>query len=396
MPDGGDLISARLVAGIGEVPAAAWDACAGDDQPFLSHAFLRALEDSGSASAETGWLPQHLIAEDNAGHIVGCVPMYLKSHSLGEYVFDHGWAQAFARAGGEYYPKLQVAVPFTPVMGPRLLTAPGVDTASVRVALAGALAELVRRFGVSSLHVTFCTAEEAEILRRAGWLIRRGVQYHWHNAGYASFDDFLSALTHERRKAIRRERRGVAEQGVVVETLEGPAITPRHWNEFFHHYTAISDRKWGYPYLTRDCFARLHAAMSRQIVLVLARKDGICIGGAFNLRSRDALYGRNWGGRPEFRFVHFEACYYQAIEYAIRHRLARVEAGAQGEHKVRRGYAPVATWSAHWIAHRGLRRAVAEFLAHETPAIIEEAEELGAHLPFRDAPAPFAGRLPGR
>lgn len=383
MPDGGDAITLHVVERIAKVRAADWDACAGTDIPFLNHAFLDALEASGSATAEAGWLPQHVVAEDAEGRVVAVVPMYLKSHSYGEYVFDHGWAQAYERAGGRYYPKLQVAVPFTPVAGPRLLIRGDVERAAIVPSLIEALARIAQRRRVSSLHVTFCTAGEAEAFRRAGWLVRRGMQYHWHNRGYATFDDFLRELTHERRKAIRRERRGVADQGISLERLTDAAIEPRHWELFFDFYTSTSDRKWGYPYLTRDFFDRLGGALAGRVVLVMAKKNGRYIGAALNLVGGDAIYGRNWGCRGEHKFLHFEACYYQAIEHAIANGLARVEAGAQGEHKIRRGYLPAATWSAHWIADPPFRRAVADFLARETPLMVHEAEELGEHGPFR-------------
>ena len=383
MPDGSETLALRVVDRIAAIPAKAWNACAGGENPFTTHAFLAALEASGSVSDETGWLAQHLIAEDAGGRIVAVVPLYLKSHSYGEYVFDHGWAQAYMHAGGRYYPKLQVAVPFTPVTGHRLLVRPAIDRPAIEPALISGLEQVAKRAGVSSLHVTFCTKSEAEAFRRAGWLIRRGVQYHWHNRGYSTFDQFLAQLTHERRKAIRRERRGVAEQGIAIETLTGDAITRAHWDTFFRFYTSTSDRKWGNPYLTRDFFARLGAVMPERVVLFLARKEGAYIGGALNLRGGDTLYGRNWGCRGDHKFLHFEACYYQAIDYAIAHKLARVEAGAQGEHKIRRGYLPEMTWSAHWIANSSFRQAVADFLARETPSVVEEADDLAAHSPFR-------------
>ena len=386
MPDGGDAITVRMVERIGDVPAAEWDACAGADNPFVSHAFLEALEASHSAVAKTGWAPRHIVAEDAQNRIVGVVPMYLKSHSYGEYVFDHGWADAYRRAGGEYYPKLQVSVPFTPVPGPRILVRPGDQAADVRIALVEALAAIADRIGVSSLHVTFCTDDEAAAFDAAGWLIRHGRQFHWQNGGYRTFDDFLGALSHSRRKSIRKERREVAAQGLTIDALTGAAIEPRHWDAFFEFYMATSDRKWGSPYLTRDFFHRLGAAMADRVLLVLPRRGSDYVAGALNLIGRDALYGRNWGSHGEFPFLHFEACYYQAIEFAIARGLQRVEAGAQGEHKIQRGYLPVPTYSAHWIADAGFRKAVAEFLQRETEMVEYEISELAGHSPFKETP----------
>lgn len=383
MPDGSDAISVKLVERIAEIDPAAWDACAGTDNPFVTHAFLHALEASGSATAETGWLPQHVVAEDADGHIVGVVPMYLKSHSYGEYVFDHGWADAYRRAGGRYYPKLQVAVPFTPVTGPRVLVRPHRARAAIRNTLIGALARIAERQRVSSLHVTFCTAEERSAFESAGFLIRTGMQYHWENRGYATFDDFLAALSHDKRKSIRRERREVAAQGFEILPLTGPEIRPEHWDAYHDLYVSIFDRKWGAPYLTRDFFHRLGAVMADRVLLVMVRQQGRWVAGALNLIGTDTLYGRNWGARGEFRFLHFEACYYRAIEFAIGRGLRRVEAGAQGEHKIQRGYLPVPTYSAHWIRDAGFRDAVAHFLARETELIRNEMTALAAHSPFK-------------
>jgi predicted N-acyltransferase len=383
MPDSGEAIAIRLVESIETIGADAWDACAGADNPFLTYAFLHALEASGSATAETGWRPQHLVAEDSRGRIVGVAPMYLKNHSYGEYVFDHGWADAYRRAGGRYYPKLQVSVPFTPVTGPRLLIAERPDRATLRAALVEALEAVADRLRVSSLHVTFCTGEEAEAFAAGGFLIRSGFQYHWENRGYRSFDDFLAALNHGKRKSIRKERRDVAAQGAEVVTLTGDDLRPEHWDKFFEFYHATSDRKWGSPYLTRDFFARLHETMADKVVLMMARKGGRWVAGALNLLGRDAIYGRNWGSYGEFRFLHFEACYYRAIDVAIERGLARVEAGAQGEHKVQRGYLPQPTWSAHWIRDPGFRDAVARFLQQETTLIRHEMAELREHSPFK-------------
>jgi len=383
VPDGGDAITVRIVERISDVAAADWDACAGSDNPFVSHAFLEALEASRSAVAQTGWAPRHVVAEDAESRIVGVVPMYLKSHSYGEYVFDHGWADAYRRAGGRYYPKLQVSVPFTPVPGPRLLVRPGADAAGVRAALVEALAAIAERLGVSSLHVTFCSAHETALFEAAGWLIRHGRQFHWRNGGYRNFDDFLAALSHSRRKAIRKERREVAAQGLEIDALTGPDIEPRHWDAFFEFYIATSDRKWGSPYLTRDFFHRLGAAMADRVLLILPRRGTEYVAGALNLIGRDTLYGRNWGSHGDFPFLHFEACYYQAIEFAIARGLTTVEAGAQGEHKIQRGYLPVPTYSAHWIADAGFRKAVASFLERETEMVECEISDLAGHSPFK-------------
>ncbi|HEX9461724.1 MAG TPA: GNAT family N-acetyltransferase [Alphaproteobacteria bacterium] len=383
MPDGGDALTVRMAERIAEIPAAAWNACADPANPFVSYAFLEVLEASRSVAAKAGWAPRHIVAEDAQGRVVGVVPLYLKSHSYGEYVFDHGWADAYERAGGRYYPKLQAAVPFTPVPGPRLLVRPGGDAAAIRQALIESLAEITERLGVSSLHVTFCTADEAAAFKAAGWLIRNGRQFHWNNNGYKSFDDFLAALSHSRRKSIRRERRQVAEQGIEIDALTGSAIEPRHWDAFFEFYIATSDRKWGSPYLNRDFFHRLGAAMADRVLLVLPRQGKSYIAGALNLIGADTLYGRNWGSHGEFPFLHFEACYYQAIDFAIRHGLQRVEAGAQGEHKIQRGYLPVPTFSAHWIPDSGFRKAVASFLVRETEMIEHEVAALAGHSPFK-------------
>ncbi len=385
MPDGREAIEVQVVSRIAQLPAAEWDACAGPDNPFVSHAFLAALEDSGSASPETGWLPQHLAIADERGRLMGCAPLYLKSHSYGEYVFDWGWAEAYERAGGRYYPKLQSSVPFTPVTGPRLLVRP--DAAREREEVAGTLiagmAGMAERQGVSSLHVTFALEDEWRALGAAGFLKRSGLQYHWINRGYASFEDFLGALTARKRKAIRRERRKVAESGVALRCVSGAEIKTRHWDAFHRFYVATAEKKWGSPYLNREFFARLAESLAERVVLVMAEHDGRIVAGALNLVGGEALYGRNWGCIGHYKFLHFEACYYQAMEYAIAHGLARVEAGAQGEHKVQRGYLPVETYSAHWIRDPGLREAVARFLESERIPLEHEKAALEAHSPFR-------------
>ncbi|HSR71091.1 MAG TPA: GNAT family N-acetyltransferase, partial [Kiloniellales bacterium] len=295
MPDGTDAIAVRVLGDITDVAAEAWDSCAGTGNPFVSHAFLRALEESGSVRAETGWQPQHLVIEDPAGGLLGAAPLYLKSHSYGEYVFDWGWAEAYERAGGRYYPKLQASVPFTPVPGPRLLVRPDADRSAARSALIAAMVELTRRLGLSSVHVTFATEPEWRALGAAGFLQRSGRQFHWENRDYASFDDFLAALSSRKRKMIRKERRKVAESELEIRTLQGKAIEPRHWDAFYRFYRATSDRKWGSPYLTREFFHRLGETMSERVVLIVAEDRGRPVAGALNLVGDEAIYGRNWG-----------------------------------------------------------------------------------------------------
>ncbi len=380
---GADDLQVKLVQGIGQIKARDWDACIGPEQPFLRHAFLSALEDSGSASQRTGWLPLHLVAE-SGGELIGCAPMYLKSHSYGEYVFDWGWANAYERAGGRYYPKLQVAVPFTPVPGPRLLIRPDCGGAA-RAMLVHGLVSAAEQLGVSSLHVTFCREDEWHELGAAGLLKRQGLQYHWHNRDYRDFDDFLASLKHGRRKTIRKERERVREQGLSIEVLTGAALTPEIWNVFYPFYRSTVDKRWGGAYLTKRFFERLGETMPEQVVLVLARHEGRYVAGALNLIGEDTLYGRVWGCRRQFEFLHFEACYYRAIEFAIERCLARVEAGAQGPHKLQRGYEPVPTYSAHWIRDQGFRAAVERFLAQERAELACEMAELRELLPYRQS-----------
>lgn len=383
MADGGSPARVRVVERLSDVPAAEWDACAGPDNPFVGHAFLEALEASGSATAQTGWLPQHILVEDEGGHLLGAAPLYLKSHSYGEYVFDHGWAHALEQAGGRYYPKLQSAVPFTPVTGPRLLRRPGASV-EVTATLIAALLEVARAHKVSSLHVTFPTGEEWEQLGAAGFLQRSGQQFHWENQGYQSFDDFLNALNSRKRKQIRRERRDALASGLEIETLTGGDLETRHWDAFYRLYMAMTERKWGGGYLTREFFDLLHQRLADRVVLVLARQGKRYVAGALNLMGADTLYGRNWGVVGDFPFLHFEVCYYRALDFAISHGLKRVEAGAQGEHKIQRGYLPVPTYSAHWIRDPGFARAVASFLARERQAVEAEMTALEDELsPFR-------------
>jgi len=381
MPDGSSALTLTLHARIADIAAAEWDACAGEDNPFVGHAFLSALEDSGSAGARTGWLPQHAALRDGAGRLLAVAPMYAKSHSYGEYVFDHGWAHAFERAGGEYYPKLQVAVPFSPVPGPRLLRRP--DAGIAADALGRALVQACGELGLSSVHVTFCREAEWAALGGAGWLRRLGVQFHWENDGYRDFEDFLGALSSRKRKTLRRERRDANAAGLTFLTLRGEEIRPRYWDAFYRFYTATVDRKWGSAYLTRRFFPLLSERLGERVVLMLAEDRGTPVAAALNLAGSDALYGRNWGCRGEWPFLHFELCYYRAIDYAIAHGLKRVEAGAQGEHKIQRGYLPKPTFSAHWIEHAGLRRAIDAFLREERPEMRERMQRLATLSPFR-------------
>ena len=376
-------VEAHVLSAIAEIDAAAWDRCAGRENPFVRHAFLAALEESGSSVGETGWHPRHIVLKTQAGAILGAVPMYLKSHSYGEYVFDHGWADAFERAGGRYYPKLQASVPFTPVTGPRLLAPAGPQAAAVQTALLSTCVGLCDQAGVSSLHLTFPTEAEFTLMGEAGLLQRTGIQFHWLNEGYGCFDDFLAGLASRKRKQIRRERRAVAEAGLAITVLAGREIEERHWDAFFVFYRATGGRKWGVPYLTRPFFSLLGERMADAVVMVMVERDGKPVAGALNLVGSDALYGRNWGCIEEHRFLHFEACYYRAIDYAIAHGLKRVEAGAQGPHKLARGYLPVPTYSAHWVADPDLREAVARYLDRETTEIDREIAVLERHGPFR-------------
>ncbi len=371
---------------VADIGRDAWDACASPTgDPFVSFDFLDACEASGSAAPREGWAGRHLSLRDETNRVLGVMPLWLKGHSQGEYVFDHSWADAYERAGGRYYPKLLAAVPFTPVTGPRFLAHPDADAATVRqVLLQGAVA-LTERLGVSSLHINFPTEDDWTAMGEAGLLQRQDIQYVWRNGGYATFDVFLAALSSSRRKTIRRERRE-AQAGLDIRVLTGAEITDAHWDAFFAFYTDTGERKWGRPYLTRDFFARLGATMADRIALVMAFRDGAAIAGALNLIGTDALYGRQWGALVEVPFLHFELCYYQAIEFAIARGLSRVEAGAQGEHKIARGYLPSPVYSAHFIADPALREPVARYLDGERPAVAAEIDTMTTELsPFRQA-----------
>ncbi len=378
----------RIQHSIEDIPAAEWDACACPPQsprnPFLTHAFLHAAEASGSAVAERGWQAAHVCVEDAAGTLLAAAPAYLKSHSMGEYVFDHAWADAFARAGGNYYPKLLSAVPFTPATGPRLLTrADGEAGAVLRDQLITGCIEAARQLEVSSLHFNFLTRPEWERLGELGLLKRMDQQFHWRNEGYHSFDDFLAALASKKRKNLKRERREALSEGVSIEWVTGADLTEAHWDAFYAFYIDTGARKWGRPYLTREFFSRIGETMADEVLLILCRRAGRYIAGALNFIGSDTLYGRNWGCVEDHRFLHFETCYYQAIEFAIDRKLQCVEAGAQGAHKVARGYLPAATYSAHWIGHPGLRDAVAEYLQRERAWVSEDIDAVNAHSPYR-------------
>lgn len=381
-------VEVSILSGISDISESDWNACACPEaqdggrplDPFTTHRFLTALEASGSVGAGTGWTPRPMVARA-AGQVIAVAPLYLKSHSQGEYVFDHAWAEAFEQAGGRYYPKLQGAVPFTPVTGRRLLTRPGHEAAG-QGALLQAMAEVAEGAGLSSVHLTFCTEDEVTAATGAGWLHRTGMQFHWTNRGYGSFDDFLADLASRKRKALRKERERAQGFGGTIRSLTGDAILPEHWAAMWAFYQDTGGRKWGRPYLTRAFFDALHA-MRDEVLLVLAERDGIPVAGALNLIGREALFGRYWGCLEDHAFLHFELCYHQAVDWAIAHGLDRVEAGAQGEHKLARGYMPVLTHSAHLLTHPGLRRAVDEYLQAERPAIAGEIEALTDLGPFR-------------
>ena len=373
-------IQLKLTTSIAAVDAAEWNACAGENNPFLRHEFLLACEQSGSASADAGWQPAHLIARpSDKAPASGILPGYVKSHSRGEFVFDHGWADAFERAGGSYYPKLQHAVPFTPATGPRILAS---DSETRGLLLSGA-EEVCRQHGLSSAHSTFFEEDELAYYEAKDWLIRTGEQFHWFNRGYGSFEEFLDALSSRKRKAIRKERRAAAASGVDIVQLEGGEITEADWDDFWVFYQDTGARKWGSPYLTREAFSLFSELMPERLLLVLAKRNGKSIAGALNFVGGDCLFGRYWGTVEDIPFLHFELCYYQAQDAAIARGLSRVEAGAQGPHKLARGYEPVRTYSAHWIANPGLRAAVSDFLDHERAAVEQDVEALKAFTPFK-------------
>lgn len=389
-------ITIQVATSIAAIEPDLWDRCANPAappsetpdrsgeryNPFLSHAFLKALETSGAVGGRTGWSPAHVIVQEG-DTLVAAAPTYVKTHSQGEYVFDHAWAEAYARAGGHYYPKLQVAVPFTPATGRRFLVAAGYDESTMQGALAAGLAALRKEVKASSTHATFVTKAEWDSLGAQGWLQRTDQQFHFVNEGYAGFDDFLAALASRKRKNIKKERRDALENGITIEHLTGADIREQHWDAFFEFYMDTGSRKWGRPYLTRRFFSEVGSSMADRILLVMAKRAGRYIAGAINFIGDDALYGRNWGCVEEHPFLHFEVCYYQAIDFALSRGLQRVEAGAQGEHKLARGYRPTPTYSVHDIADPRLAAAIADYLDHERAYVESAVEQLGEHLPFR-------------
>jgi predicted N-acyltransferase len=377
----------RVLDSIGALPAADWDACANPpgmpNHPFIAHAFLKAIEDAGTVGGRSGWRPQHLVLETETGQVLGVAPAYLKGHSQGEYVFDHGWADAFQNAGGRYYPKLQIAVPFTPVPGRRFLVPPGPAHDAHEALLAHGARQIVERAGLSSWHATFVSEGEWERLGAQGFLQRVDQQYHWTNAGYGTFEEFLAALASRKRKAIRKEREAALAAGLTIRRVTGRDITEADWDAFYAFYMDTGSRKWGRPYLNRTFFSLLGQTMGDSCLLIFAERDGRPIAGALNLIGGDCLYGRYWGCIEQHPCLHFEVCYYQAIEIAIERKLARVEAGAQGDHKLARGYLPVATYSLHHIVDPGFRRAVDRFLREERAHVAEQREMLAEFAPFR-------------
>jgi predicted N-acyltransferase len=382
-------LTIAVTTGLGGVDATEWNTLAGSDNPFVSHAFLSSLEESGCVGKRSGWSPAHLIVSREGGSLVAAAPCYLKSHSMGEYVFDRGWAEAYEHAGGRYYPKLQVSVPFTPANGPRLLVRPGEDGATLRRILLSGLEAVRDQTDASSIHLTFLEDADRAAAAEAGYLIRTDQQFHWIDESFGSFDGFLDALASRKRKAIRRERREALAPGIEIEWVTGAAITEAHWDAFFAFYMDTGSRKWGRPYLSRHFFSLIGQRMADRILLVMAKRAGRYIAGAINFMGGEALYGRNWGALENHPFLHFEVCYYQAIEFALAHGLKRVEAGAQGEHKLARGYRPVTTYSAHHIADPGLRRAIADYLRRERLYVDEAHDEYEEAMPFRKGERPI-------
>jgi predicted N-acyltransferase len=386
-----DELSIRVERSFTAISPESWSRLSGTSKtanavpynPFLSHAFLSSLEESGSATAETGWLGHHLLLETEKGELIGALPGYLKNHSQGEYVFDHGWADAFERAGGHYSPKLQCSIPFTPATGPRLLVAEGFERRPVQSVIAEGLKEVVRQLGVSSAHVTFVPEDEISVFETDGYLHRTDQQFHFINDGYADHDAFLETLASRKRKALKKERRAALENGISIDWLTGSDLTERIWDQFFSFYMDTGSRKWGRPYLTREFYSLIGERMPEDILLVMARHNGRYVAGAINFIGSETLYGRHWGCIEDHPFLHFEVCYHQAIDFALAKGLKRVEAGAQGEHKLARGYLPVTTHSAHYVAHAGLRQAIGDYLARERDDVEHMNEILSEHSPFR-------------
>lgn len=391
-------LTVQTIGSIDEVPKEDWDKFLGASKtdsdvsqidsapeynPFISHSFLSALERSGSVSRETGWMPQHLVLSGPDGEILGALPSYIKSHSQGEYVFDHAFADAWERSGGQYYPKFQCSVPFTPATGPRLLLVPDIEQKSGQLALASALCQINDKYGFSSAHITFMPEDQAKNLSDVGFLLRTDQQFHFINDNYADYDAFLETLTSRKRKNLKKERRSALDNDISIEWLTGDQLTEEVWEIFFQFYMDTSSRKWGRPYLTREFFSMISESMADDILLIMAKRDGHYVAGAINFIGSDCLYGRHWGCIEDHPFLHFEVCYHQAIDYAIKHRLSRVEAGAQGQHKLARGYLPVTTYSAIYIPHEGFRNAVADYLDHERQEVGEIGEILKTRSPFR-------------
>jgi predicted N-acyltransferase len=383
-----DTVVAKIVQSLADIPAAEWDACAGDNNPFVSHAFLNALEESGCVSRRTGWGPVHLVIENETGGVEGCVPLYMKSHSQGEYIFDYGWADAYERAGGRYYPKLLSATPFTPATGPRLLARPGPGREQTLNRLTSALIGTLDHLDIATLSVNFPTEAEWLRLADAGFLRRTDQQFHWYNQDYDTFDDFLDELSSRKRKTIRRERRAAVEAGIDIEVLSGNDLREEHWDAFYRFYMDTGSRKWGRPYLNREFFSLINERMADRIVLIMCRRQGHYIAGALNFVGAEAIYGRHWGCIEDHRFLHFEVCYYRAIDYAIAHGLERVEAGAQGPHKIARGYLPTLIYSAHFIRDPGFRHAVADYLERERLEVKHNVDYLSDRTPFRRGERP--------
>ena len=377
-----DIPLIKTIQSLSEIREADWNACLTTDHPFVTYQFLKALEESGSVCAESGWMPYHLVLELNE-QIAGVAPMYVKGHSQGEYVFDHSWAHAYERAGGKYYPKLQLSVPFSPVTGPRLLVPEGPERKTRQRLLLQGAKQVATKLNLSSVHVTFLETAERDLMEAEGFLIRTGEQFHWVNEGYGSFDDFLAQLSSRKRKAIKKERKGAMENDLEFEIVSGNDIRETHWDAFFNFYMDTGSRKWGTPYLNRKFFSLLGESLGEAVVLFMVKRAGKYIAGALNLKSRDCLYGRYWGCIEDHRFLHFETCYYRAIDYAIEHGIKRVEAGAQGPHKLARGYLPTKTHSAHWLRDPGFHDAVADFLRAESREVDAEINYLAQHSPFR-------------
>lgn len=383
-------LTIAFLQSLDDIKATEWNACAGHDDPFTSHAFLSALEKSGSVGGETGWIPYHMVIRESDGAgdqlIRACMPLYVKSHSYGEYVFDHGWADAFVRAGGRYYPKLQCSVPFTPATGPRLLVHEGAlpdQIPLLKTALLDGLKQITEKLGCSSAHITFMKEDDARLAEQQGFLLRHDQQFHWQNQNYRTFDDFLDALSSRKRKQVRKERRTVDQSDIDIVTLTGASITDEHWDAFYRFYIDTGARKWGHPYLTREFFAEIGNTMADKVVLFMCRRGSRNIAGALNFLSCDTIYGRQWGCIEDHPCLHFETCYYQAIDFAIKHGLSTVEAGAQGPHKLARGYVPVQTNSAHFIANPAFRDAVENFLVQERSGVAAEIDYLTTRTPFK-------------